>query len=452
MLTDFTPSSSSALPVYRQLAEYCKLFLRLNRLDKNTRLPSIRRLSAALKLSRTTVENAYNLLLSEGYITSHPQKGYYPTLAAEETLPPETANLTPSQITTVPLYNFAGNSVDLETFDAALWRRCINNTLKNPQSIASYGSSQGEESLRRVLAKYSYEARGVITTPEQIVIGAGIQSLLAILVSILPMIEHRVALETPGFQQAETVFHDYNWQTEYFTLADLAKVTAPLLLVSPSNPQKDAIFSPKDRLALLAWARSTSGLILEDDYNGEFRYFSRPVGALQGLDGGTQVVYFGSFSRILMPALRIGYMVLPPTLLPFYRQKHQRYNQTASTIEQQALAEFIAGGHLRRHIRRLRKLYAAKNTLLRQELQTIFGRHIRILAYTSGIHIHLAVRTMATTEQLAAAALAAGVRILPVRAPRHGNYAEILLSFAGISKEDIRPALLLLKSAWFPHK
>lgn len=190
-------------------------------------------------------------------------------------------------------------------------------------------------------------------------------------------------------------------------------------------------------------------MIIEDDYNGEFRYFARPIGALQGLSGGDNVIYFGSFSRLLMPSLRISYMVLPPKLLSRYNACAQLYNQTSSTIEQLALAEFIAGGHMRRHVRRLRKLYALKNTLLRASLAEIFGELITVRSYASGLHIRLAIRSQNTSEELAALALAEGVRILPVQAATPKADPEILLSFAGINEDHIRAALLLLKKAWF---
>jgi GntR family transcriptional regulator/MocR family aminotransferase len=151
----------------------------------------------------------------------------------------------------------------------------------------------------------------------------------------------------------------------------------------------------------------------------------------------------------LMPSLRISYMVLPPQLLPRYNACAHLYNQTSSTIEQLALAEFIAGGHLRRHVRHLRKLYALKNSLLRAALTEIFGSLITVRSYASGLHIRLAVHTNKTPEELSALALTNGVRILAVQTASPNTEPEIMLSFAGINEDHIRPALLLLKRAWF---
>ena len=448
LTTNFTLDIKSNIPLYLQLAAYFKNEIRLNHIAGNAKLPSIRKLAAALGLSRTTVETAYSLLSAEGYIVSQPKRGYLAVSLAD--LPSAPAALAPKPNTTPDvLYNFANNYIDIRTFNTALWRRCINNTLKEPQIIASYGQAQGETKLREVLAKYSYDARGVISTPEQIVIGAGVQSLLEILIGVLQPEHNSIALEAPGFPQAERIFRDHDWQVETFDTNNIASSLPSLLLVSPSNPYKGSTLSAEERLSLLHWAQQTNSLIIEDDYNGEFRYFSRPIGALQGLAGGENIIYFGSFSRLLMPSLRISYMVLPPQLLARYNACANLYNQTSSTIEQLALAEFIAGGHMQRHVRRLRKIYASKNTLLRTALTEIFGNRIEVRAYASGLHIRLAINIKSTSDALFAKALAAGVRIIPVRTKTPPAEPEILLSFAGINEDHIGPALLLLKKAWF---
>lgn len=449
--TAFLSQPASPLPIYRQLADYFKEQINLGHLPAHSRLPSIRKLAAALSLSRTTIETAYEVLVAEGYIASQPQKGF---LVLELINSPRLNPTLTAQSAVNPIrYNFANNYIDSSSLDTKLWRRCINNTLKNPAAIASYGEAQGELFLRTTLAKYSYEARGVLASPQQIVIGAGVQSLLEILIGILQPAHHRLALEAPGFPQAEKIFADHNWEVETFQLEALHEQLPQLLLVSPSNPYKGHLMTTEERLALLRWSKKTGGLILEDDYNGEFRYFARPISALQGMAGGENIIYLGSFSRLVMPALRISYLVLPLQLVERYQQTAQLYNQTSSTIEQLALAEFIAGGHLRRHVRKLRKIYAQKNELLRAALLSTFGEQISIRDYTSGLHLRLAVHTLATAETLTAQALAAGLKILPVHqtaAPTNSQTSppEILLSFVGIDEKDIVPAIKSLKQAW----
>ena len=438
---------NKVIPVYQQLANYFKQEIKQGHLQAQDKLPSIRKLSADLNLSRTTIETAYNILVSEGYLISRPQSGYQVC----SLLMAINAEKSPTHlIRKIPhnsiRYNFSNNYIDSSTFDSALWRRCLNKTLHDPASITGYGEAQGEFALRKTLAQYSYTARGVICTPEQIVVGAGIQSLLAILLNLLPLQEKSVALEVPGFPQAEQSFTDHGWSVKTFDVASINSDLPRLLLVSPSNPYKGQALSADERRNLLSWSALNDGYILEDDYNGEFRYFSRPVASLQGMANGERIIYLGSFSRSLIPSLRISYMVLPLNLLSAYYASAKLYNQTSSTIEQLALAEFIAQGHLQRHVKKLRKLYSKKNDLLRAALLKNFGKKITILDYASGLHLRVSLHCPYAASKIASKALEKRVKIIPVLTKTH-NFPEILLSFAGIAACDIEAGVLALKSA-----
>lgn len=447
LLTNLKLDQQAETPLYTQIIEAIKNQLYHDQIAAGDRLPSVRKLAAALQISRTTVESAYNQLVADGYLQNEPKRGYFAAALAglrQHSDAPVTQSIEPPAVR----YNFANNYIDPAAFPAELWRRYLNRALKNKDLLAGYGEPQGETALRRTLAKYSAAARGVICAPEQIVIGAGVQSLLQVLIDILQPDITAIALEAPGFAQAERLFTSHRWQVRHFSTERLEASLPQLLYISPSNPYKGRSLSPQQRLALLRWAAQQRAYLLEDDYNGEFRYFGRPVSSLQGMSDGNTVIYLGSFSRLLLPSLRISYMVLPPLLVERYRQLGHLYNQTSSTIEQLALADFIAAGALRRHVKRLRKLYSNKNTLLRQALTEIFGSRIIVRAYESGLHLRLAVDTGLTAEELAAQALQKGVRILPVY-DSNGTLPEILLSFAGIQENEIRPALLQLKKAWF---
>lgn len=447
LLTNLKLDQQAETPLYTQIIEAIKNQLYHDQIAAGDRLPSVRKLAASLQISRTTVESAYNQLVADGYLQNEPKRGYFAAALAglrQHSDAPVTQSIEPPAVR----YNFANNYIDPAAFPAELWRRYLNRALKNKNLLAGYGEPQGETALRRTLAKYSAAARGVICAPEQIVIGAGVQSLLQILIDILQPDITAIALEAPGFAQAERLFTSHGWQVRHFSTERLEASLPQLLYISPSNPYKGRSLSPPQRLALLRWAAQQRAYLLEDDYNGEFRYFGRPVSSLQGMSDGNTVIYLGSFSRLLLPSLRISYMVLPPLLVERYRQLGHLYNQTSSTIEQLALADFIAAGALRRHVKRLRKLYSNKNTLLRQALTEIFGSRIIVRAYESGLHLRLAVDTGLTAEELAAQALQKGVRILPVY-DSNGTLPEILLSFAGIQENEIRPALLQLKKAWF---
>lgn len=464
-------------PLYQQLIHWIKKEINQGSLAAGDRLPSIRTLAKALGISRITVENAYNQLLEEGYLVSKPQSGYFAAdlkdiLRYDEVLEglnssakPPAAGQGPasakSKTSVVPTsaspaamipvrFNFRSNYVDSQSFNSAIWRRYVHQALKAQDLLTSYGEAQGEEVLRYTLAKYSYEARDVKCTPDQIVVGAGIQSLLHILCGILKDRVKVIGIQSPGFFQAEQIFIDHGYQTEPFALNMLdPEASSPfgLVCINPSNPYEGGALPSAKRVELLKWASRTKTFILEDDYIGEFRYLSRPIPSLQGMSNGNSVIYMGSFSRTLVPSLRISYMVLPLNLLPAYQQVRDRYNQTSSGMEQLALAGFIADGHLSRHIRHLRKIYAAKNHLLQQALQQVFGNKIDIASYESGLRVLLLVNSPLSAESLSALALEHGIAVIPVNTPAGGR-PQIMLSYAGIPEGDIPSAIRSLALAW----
>ena len=458
LLTNFKPDRAGKKPLYLQVADFIKEQIRLGQVTPGMRLPSVRDLSAALHLSRTTTETCYSKLTAEGYLVSKPQSGYF---VADLQLPKQLPRELPSGSTRpAARYDFANNYVDGTTFPSVIWRRHIGQALKEKAALTGYGEPQGEPALREALADYSHRARGVVCAADQIVISAGVQSLFVILVALLQdrlfRAAPQIAWERPGFPQGEEIFRRQGWDIVHFDTEALDKVPARLLYVSPSNPYKGRSLTPDLRRRLLRWTQERDGCILEDDYNGEFRYFTTPVSSLQGMGDGEHIVYLGSFSRLLFPSLRISYMVLPPGLLPDYRRIGRLYNQTSSTIEQLALASFIREGSLRRHVKKLRRLYRRKADLLQQALAQHCGSRVQVRAYESGLHMRIAVDSPWDAQELARRAEAAGVRVLPVPtgqdvpSARSGNRigAEILLSFAGISETDIDPAVARLAKAW----
>ena len=450
LIENFLPDIFSKEPLYVQIGQFIKQQIRSGQLPPGTKLPSLRRLAAVLQISRTTAETCYNQLMAEGFVESLPQKGYY---AADILLSEKKPAAKPAGGKTAPdvQYDFANNYIDATTFPAALWRRHISRALRDRELLSGYGDPQGELALRQALAEYSHESRGVSCSPEQIIIGAGVQSLLEIISAVLldsVFAESApcVSLEEPGFPQAEEIFRRNHWNVSHFTIEAMQPELPRLLYVSPSNPYKGRSLTPEQRRNLLRWSREHQTYILEDDYNGEFRYFSTPVTSLQGMSDGDHILYLGSFSRLLLPSLRLSYAVLPPGLLPAYEKNRALYNQTASTIEQLALAGFITEGSLRRHVKKLKHLYKEKNTLLRQCLQRYFEGQVHILSYESGLHMRIALRNPESSLILAGKALEKGVKVIPIKTET--PHPEFLLSFAGIRMQDIEPAVKLLKECW----
>ncbi len=454
ILLDF----KSHIPLYQQLYLAVKSAIEEGHLAKGDKLPSIRKLSNDLNLSCTTVEAAYQQLCVEGYVAARPQRGYFVLAALKsgsERQKPLLAGLKSAAIAPIR-YNFGSDCVDSENIDIKIWRRHIRDVLNRQDVIASYGTPQGEPELREALAAYSYGVRGVVAAPEQIVVGAGTQPLLSILCGLLNGMDQRVALEEPGFLQAEQIFSDYKMEVLRLPVDEngiqmdaLRASGAKLVFVSPSNRvQTGASIPMSRRFELLEWARETGGILIEDDYNGELRYNARPIPAMQGMGRGENVVYLGSFSKLLLPSVRIGYMVLPPVLLERYRPRARRYNQTASKVEQLALSRYVTEGQLERHLRRLRKLYAAKSTALTEALKAAFGGTVSLTLQETLLSLILTVHTKGTEKtsaELCALAAQNGVRIMPTEST---GAPKVMLGFAGIPPEDIEPAVHCLKDAW----
>lgn len=451
MLYDyFILDHRSSEPLYVQLYDKMKVAVEKGHLAAGEKLPSIRRLSESLRVSRTTVETAYQQLCVEGYIQSSPQRGYFVQEAVRtpgptaEVIPQETGEPGPEI-----LFNFGSDWVDSGHTDSKLWKKHVRQVLNRQEAIASYGEHQGETALREALAAYSHNARGVIASPGQIVIGAGTQPLLSLLCGLLRPDERQVAMEAPGFQQAEQVFSDccipvrlLSQDQDGVKIQELEASSAKVLLVSPSNRRQ--IIPMGRRVQLLQWAERTGGILVEDDYNGELRYRARPVPAMQGM-GSERVVYLGSFSKLLLPSVRIGYMVLPEPLLKRYRQRAARYNQTASKIEQLALADYIREGQLEKQLRRLRKLYAAKSARLTETLRQTFGPLVELSLQETSLRLLVTVKNGMDSRELVRLARTYGVRLQEARE----GVGCVILGFAGIPIEEIAPAVARLKEAWF---
>ncbi len=351
------PGQSRYLRVY----EYYKELIVSGQMKPGAKLPSIRKCSLQLQLSRTTVETAYMLLAADGYIISRPQSGFYVTdavLAAANR--EEIEHGVPRQEERPEIrYDFASSNVDRESFQFDLWRRYVKSALRQDERLLSYGEPQGEREFREALCAYLGRHRNVICTPDSIVVGAGVQSLLHIL---CPMLRERDSawFFNPSFRQGRQIFEDYGFRTgdirEYWENNDRRiesskkglfgiekpDVCATEMKTGLSEQMSEAMrhtgksvcyLTPSqmtvwgevmpvgDRMKLLKDAAREDMLIIEDDYNSEFRYYNRPTPSLQGLSGGRGVVYLGTFSRLLLPSIRMSYMVLPPDLLKRYQER-----------------------------------------------------------------------------------------------------------------------------------
>ena len=459
--------SKKITPLYIQLYHYFKTGIEGNRLHQGEKLPSIRGLAKSLSISKITVEKAYEQLASEGYIENCDRSRY--TVNKLEGFmckitPPLIENPFEHNII-IPknkvLYDFSSGEMDIDGFDFSLWKRYISKAFLHKERLVSYGNIKGEEELRTEIVKYIQKSRGVYTDRSQIIIGAGVQNLLSILCSLFKLENNSIAFEEPGFKNGRRIFADNDFkikpikmQRDGIDMDALLESGENLVYVSPSHQFPTGYIMPIGRRnQLLNWAKTRSGTIIEDDYDSEFRYYGRPIPALKGLDTRGNVVYLGSFSKVIPPSIRISYMVLPEKFLEIYQKKSSLYNQAASTIEQLALAQFMADGHLERQIRKLRKLYFEKSRLFFDAIKTILGENVEVNENESGLHTILTVKSNLLARELGERALQHGCRVAPVEdyywevAPQ--KLPQIILYFSKIPGAEMKPAIQALKNAWF---
>ena len=441
-------------PLYIKLYEHYKELISSGVLKAGSKLPSIRRCAAERVISRTTVEGAYLQLAAEGYITSKPGSGFYVNeLNYFDIKPTLEINSISSKPNRKILYDFATSAVDLKSFNFDLWSRYIKSALRNGERLLSYGDPQGEYDLRTAIASYTSKHRGVVCNADQIVVGAGIQSLLHILCSLTDK-PSPVCFTGSSFERGQAIFNDRGFKTfEYIDLTDdlsyFEKNKIKIIYTSPSHitPEGD-VMPMQTRLSLLAFAQKNNCLIIEDDYDSEFRYYGRPVPSLQGLDGGHKVVYMGTFSKLLLPSLRISFMVLPIELINKYRSIGHLYNQTASKTEQIALCQFIRDGHLEKQIKKSRKLYMAKSQELCNAVNKVFKDKATAIPGSGGFLISVEINSHLSSVEIAEKALSIGILVNSFN-ESNSKFPKICLSCSGVDENEFEKAMTLLKEAIF---
>lgn len=420
--------------LYLEVCHHYRDLILRRQLLPGSKMPSLRKCAQELKLSRTTIENAYLQLAADGYIISKAQSGYYVTDIAEKQTLGEVRN--PVHLPGYR-YDFASAGVDRESFRFDLWQRYIKSALRQDERLLSYGEPQGEYDFREVLSDYIRKHRNIICSPDSIVVGAGVQSLLQIL---CPLIKDRktVSFPTPSFVQGSTIFSDFGFKIHY------REKDCDVIYVSPAHMTKWGEIMPvKRRLELIRHAHHRGSLIIEDDFENEFVYLQKPTPSLFGLSGGQNVVYIGSFSRLLLPSIRVSFMVLPPSLLTPYREKADFYNQTASKAEQIALCQFIRDGHLSAQTRRLKRLYSQKLKALLHDVRDIFGENIPLRIGAAGTSLALALPCTASGSEFKKQAEANGLRLQILN--ETDTEITVILSCSSMPVQDFMPALRLLK-------
>ena len=476
-------------PMYEQLYAAIAGAIREGALRAGEKLPSKRALCALLGVSRATVETAYELLLAEGYVTSKPRSGFYvveyETAAVSEGpssvirlagdggchLPPRgkaaaAVSEGPSSAPVCALGHlpprgkalespFSTSAVDVSAFPYASWAKLYKEVVYNSPELLQRGDPRGEAGLREALARLLSEYRGVRCGPEQVVVGAGMETLTDQLLTLFGP-EAVCAMEDPGYPALERSLRARGRAIRHVPMDGsgmdaeaLERSGADLAYLTPSHQFPLGITMPASRRSrLLRWAAEGERWIIEDDYDSEFRYGGRPISSMQGMDRHGRVIYAGTFSRSLAPAIRLAYMVLPPALAERWQALYGRQQPTVSRYEQTVMARFLDGGFYSRYLRRVGKLYADRRAALLAALAGIEG--LAVSGAGGGIHFLVTLPRFPEAELLRRAAGAG----LPLRGlsefcheapPRPST---LVLGYGGLPTEQVPAAVARLTAAW----
>ncbi|KUF32565.1 MULTISPECIES: PLP-dependent aminotransferase family protein [Lysinibacillus] len=465
-MLEMTPNLHNEEPLYLQLYSYIKAEIQNGNILAQTKLPSQRSLAKHLQISRNTVDAAYQQLLAEGYVISKEREGLYVVelergyfQTSSNHFEPQLATPQEQQLPSIK-YNFNYGDINLKDFPYKIWRTLTLQSLNEEQAhLLLYGDPQGELELRNYIASYLYEARGVQCQGDQIVIGAGLQFLMGIVCHLIGRNE-LFAMEDPGYYRVRYLFKDHGIKVKPIPLdehgihiSQLRNSRVKAVYVTPSHQFPIGTVMPiSRRLALLEWAKDENAYIIEDDYDGEFRYAGKPIPALQGLDSNDRVIYMGTFSKSLIPSIKLSYMVLPRELTLLFNNNNY-YVQTVSRLHQHTLQLFMESGHWERHLNKTRNGYKRRYEALLKSIHQILGDNVKIHGASSGLHILLEPNNKMSEEELIETAKRVGVKVYPTSIfyanPSVIQHAKVLLGFANLGVEEIDKGIKLLKHAWF---
>lgn len=350
-----TDVNSKKIKLYEQLYQYYKEKIISGSFPPNSKLPSIRKCAQEFGVSKTTVETAYLQLATEGFVNIRPQSGYFVNLVDYSDLHSFDSTSIEAAITQDTEWQ---SSNERSFFNFGLWQKYLKSVLCNSEKLIGYGHPQGEPELRDAVCEHLIKSREVYCKPESVVIGAGTQTLLHLLYSLCNR-PNNVAIIGEQFMQGTAILEDHGANVFHYNqlpndLNILSKNQIKLIYLFPSHMNNGSPLPIADRVRLLHYAADEAVTIVEDDYDSEL--LTGPIApSLQGLDGGRNVVYLGTFSKLLLPGIRISFMILPSHLTAVYKERMHLYNQTASKLEQLALSAFIKDGRLEQQIRKTKR-------------------------------------------------------------------------------------------------
>ncbi|CAM3413748.1 PLP-dependent aminotransferase family protein [Brevibacillus invocatus] len=450
-----TIDRDSPLPLIRQLYTQLRSKILQGELKAGQKLPSTRQAARELCISRNVVIEAFDQLLAEGYIESKQGSGFYvvPDMYLEQQARQEEAWLIPeNDLPAAPsLIDFRSGVPALDFFPRTVWGRMVQRVCHEaPLSALGYNRPEGRLELRQILSRYLYRTRGVQCEPEQIVMTSGATQALTLIAKVLLTTNSQVVMEDPITQDIQTIFSsagaslipvptdEAGMMTDL--LPDPEQVRPSFVFVTPSHQFPLGGTLPiQRRIQLIQYARQANCYIVEDDYDSEFRYDSPPISSLQGL-AAERVIYVGSFSKILSPGLRLGYLVLPPELVHRYQEAKWFTDLHTPSLDQLALGLFIEDGHLEKYLNRVKKLYKKRRKCLSDALTQAFSNKVSIWGASAGLHVVAAFAGVRFTPALLKELEDCGVRLYPVSdhtIQKDKHTEKLIIGYGNLSEEQI---------------
>ncbi len=454
---------SSGKPLIRQVHEQVRMHILRGELKAGEHLPSSRELASDLHISRIVIIEAYDQLLAEGYIESRQGSGTYVAQGtyleeASEEHQPHPHELIDSKKEMNHTIDFRSGIPALDLFPRKIWAKLARRVYtESSHAVFGYDNPEGRPELRAVLSRYLLKTRGVRCHPDQIVITSGAAQAFSLLARLLLSPGDEVIIEDPVTYDVQAIFSspgtslnpipvdEHGMRTNLIS----ADKQPRFVFVTPSHQfPLGGILPVQRRIQLIQFARTSDCYIVEDDYDSEFRYEGTPVSSLQELEPN-RVIYVGTFSKILSPALRLGYLVLPPSLIERCRSLKRLTDLHSPSLEQLTLARFIEEGHLERHIMRTRKIYRKRRMAVISVLTTLFPDQVHIHGDATGLHLVAEFPGKEFTEQTLMDLKHAGVRIYPVEihAIRKGYHLnKVILGYGNLTIEEIEEGVRKMKT------
>lgn len=452
------------MPIYEYLYQCLKNDIMAGVLRPGEKLPSKRAFAQNHGISTITIQNAYDQLISEGYIYTMPKKGYYVAELAVAAAPQVKADVSYDiqlpEIDKGYSHDISSNSVNPDNFPFSVWARAMRHVMaEEKEKLMTISPAGGVSDLRGAIARHLQSFRGMLVDPDQIVIGAGTEYLYGLLVQLLGK-EKKYVIENPGYKKLVNIYQQWSvacsfadMDSQGVTAEELRRSKADVAHICPNHHFPTGITMPANRrYEILGWANEAPGrYILEDDYDSEFRASGKPLPTLFSIDGCEKVIYLNTFSKSLSPTIRISYMVLPTHLANRFYQTLSFQACTVSNFEQYTLARFMEQGSFEKHINRMRLYYIRQRKKIMELIESSpLARHCQIVENDSGLHFLLQLQTDLSDEEVEKRAKKQGLKIKALSDYYFSEQKKVrgyfIINYSNLTADTIAAALRILLS------